>query len=50
MYKDIKWEYQPPHMQNNMEKWKYAWEVEKAERFMVAYISWTRVTDFITKE
>jgi hypothetical protein len=37
-------------MQNSMGKWQCAWEVQKAKRFMVAYIPWSRVADFITRE
>jgi hypothetical protein len=33
-----------------MEKQQCAWGVEKAERFMVAYISWSRMANFITGE
>jgi hypothetical protein len=50
MYKDIKWEYRPPNMQNSMEKRQCTWGIEKVERFMVVYIPWTRVADFITGE
>jgi hypothetical protein len=37
-------------MQNSMEKRKCAWEVEKAQRFMVAYILCTWVANFITRK
>jgi hypothetical protein len=36
-------------MQNNMGKRQCAW-VQKAQCFMVAYIPWSRVADFITGE
>jgi hypothetical protein len=36
-------------MQSNMGKRECAWG-EKGERFMVAYIPWTRLADFIIGE
>jgi hypothetical protein len=35
-------------MQSSMGKREYAWRGEKGERFMVAYILWSRLADFIT--
>jgi hypothetical protein len=49
-FKDIKWEYRPPRMQSSMGKRKCALGGEKGERFMVAYILWIRLVDFITGE
>jgi hypothetical protein len=37
-------------MQNSMGKRQCTWGVQKAERFMVAYIPWSRVANFITGE
>jgi hypothetical protein len=33
-----------------MEKWECVRGLEKEERFMVAYILWTRLGDFITRK